>query len=60
MKKFETKEFLDELDRMGVTYTVNTNPTPEQVEEIKKSIERRELRMKQMIEDYNSGKSLEK
>jgi hypothetical protein len=60
MKKFETKEFLDELDRMGVTYTVNTNPTPEQVEKIKKSIERRELRMKQMIEDYNSGKSLEK
>jgi CO dehydrogenase/acetyl-CoA synthase beta subunit len=56
MKKFETKEFLNELDKMGVTYTVDQNPSPEKIERLKKSIEKRDLRIKQMVEDYNSGK----
>ena len=56
MKTFETKEFLNELDKMGVVYTINSNPSPEKIERLKKSIEKRDLRIKQMVEDYNSGK----
>jgi len=56
MKTFETKEFLNELDEMGVVYTIDSNPSPEKIERLKKSIEKRDLRIKQMVEDYNSGK----
>ena len=56
MKTFETKEFIKELDRMGVVYTIDSNPSPERTEKIKKSIERRDERLKQMVEDYRSGK----
>jgi hypothetical protein len=56
MEKFKTKEYLDELDRMGVNYTVDNNPSPEDIERIKKSIERRDERLKQMVGDYRSGK----
>jgi hypothetical protein len=56
MKTFETKEFLNELDKMGVVYTIDSNPSPEKIERLKKSIEKRDLRIKQMVEDYRSGK----
>ena len=56
MKTFETKEFLNELDRIGVVYTIDYNPSPEKIERIKKSIERRDERLKQMVEDYRSGR----
>ena len=56
MKTFETKEFLNELDKMGVVYPIDSNPSPEKIERLKKSIEKRDLRIKQMVEDYNSGK----
>ena len=56
MKTFETKEFLNELDKIGVVYTIDSNPSPEKIERLKKSIEKRDLRIKQMVEDYNSGK----
>lgn len=56
MKKFETKEFLKELDEMGVVYTIDSNPSPEKIERIKKSIEKRDERIRQMQEDYRSGK----
>lgn len=56
MKTFETKEFIKELDRMGVVYTIDSNPSPEKIEKIKKSIEKRDERLKQMVEDYRSGK----
>lgn len=56
MKTFETKEFIKELDRMGVVYTIDSNPSPEKIERIKKSIEKRDERLKQMVEDYRSGK----
>ena len=56
MKTFETKEFLNELDKMGVVYTIDSNPSPEKIERLKKSIQKRDLRIKQMVEDYNSGK----
>jgi hypothetical protein len=56
MKKIEIKELTDRLDTIGVNYTVNNNPTPEQLEKLRKSVEMRDLRIQQMIEDYNSGK----
>ena len=56
MKKFETKEFLNELDKMGVVYTIDSNPSPEKIERLRKSIEKRDERLKQMVEDYRSGK----
>lgn len=56
MKVFETKEFIKELDRMGVVYTIDSNPSPEKIERLKKSIEKRDERLRQMREDYLSGK----
>jgi hypothetical protein len=56
MKKIETKELFGKLDEMGISYTVNNNPSPEQIEKLKKSIEKRDLRIQQMVEDYHSGK----
>jgi hypothetical protein len=56
MKKIEIKEITDKLDAMGVNYTVNNNPTPEQLEKLRKGVESRDLRIQQMVEDYHSGK----
>jgi CO dehydrogenase/acetyl-CoA synthase beta subunit len=56
MKKLETKELIKELDRMGVVYTIDSNPSPEKIEMIKKSIEKRDERIKQMQEDYRNGR----
>jgi hypothetical protein len=41
MKKFETQQFLNELDKMGINYTIDSNPSPEKIERIKQSIEKR-------------------
>ena len=56
MKKFDIKETTDYLDEIGVNYTVNNNPTPEQLEKLRKGVEKRDLRIQQMVEDYHSGK----
>lgn len=56
MKKFETKDFIKELDEIGIPYNINSNPSPEQIEKIKKMMEKRDERLKQMVEDYRSGK----
>ena len=56
MKKIEIKEITDKLDEIGVNYTVNNNPTPEQLEKLRKGVESRDLRIQQMVEDYHSGK----
>jgi hypothetical protein len=56
MKEIKTKEVLRELDSMGIVYTIDSNPSPEKIERLKKSIEKRDLRIKQMVEDYNSGR----
>ena len=56
MKKIEIKELTNRLDTIGVNYTVNNNPTPEQLEKLRKSVEMRDLRIQQMVDDYHSGK----
>ena len=56
MKKFDAKEITDKLDEIGVIYTVNNNPTQEQLEKLRKGVESRDLRIQQMVEDYHSGK----
>jgi hypothetical protein len=53
---FKTKEFLNELDRIGISYEVDYNPSPEKIERIKKSIEKRDAELKRIQEDYRSGK----
>lgn len=44
------------MDKLGIKYTVDRNPSPEKIEKIKKSIEKRDKMIKQMKEDYESGK----
>lgn len=40
--KFKTQEFFNYLDRMGVKYSVDYNPSPEKIAEIRLKIERNE------------------
>lgn len=44
------------MDKLGIKYTVDRNPSPEKIEKIKKSLEKRDKMIKQMKEDYESGK----
>jgi hypothetical protein len=36
----DMQRLYDYLDKMGVTYTVNRNPSPEEIARIKKAIEK--------------------
>lgn len=44
------------MDKLGIKYTVDRNPSPEKIEKIKKSLEKRDKMIKQMKEDYELGK----
>ena len=44
------------MDKLGIKYTVDRNPSPEKIERIKRSIEKRDKMIKQMKEDFESGK----
>lgn len=46
---------LAELDRMGITYTIDRNPSPEKVAKIKESIAKRDRELKLMQELYAEG-----
>jgi len=46
------KRITDYLDRMGINYTVDRNPSPEKVEKIKTSIKRKEELEKIFVERY--------
>jgi len=50
------KNILEYLDKEGIKYTLYSNPTPERIEEIKKLIFKRDEKIKQIQEDYKSGK----
>ncbi len=52
----DMKNLYDYMDKMGITYIIDRNPSPEKIEKIKKSIEKRDERIRQMQEDYRSGK----
>lgn len=56
MKPFNTEKYKEELDRMDIKYTIDSNPSPEKVEKIKKMLETRNSRLAQLVEDYRSGK----
>jgi hypothetical protein len=56
MKTFATKEFVDEMKSRGIKVELNSNPSPERIEKIKKILEARDTRLKQLVEDYRSGK----
>ena len=40
------KKVFDEMDRMGIKYTLNTNPTEEEIKRIKKQIEKKQIFIK--------------
>jgi hypothetical protein len=52
-KDINMKEVLSYLDKMGIPYTVDNNPSPEKIEMIKKQIALREEKTRIVIEDYN-------
>lgn len=39
---FKTQEFFNYLDKIGVKYTIDRNPSPEKIAEIRLKIERNE------------------
>lgn len=40
----DMQHFYDYMDKMGVTYTVNRNPSPEEIKRIKVQIEKNKSR----------------
>lgn len=48
MSKFE--EMLEYLDKMGVKYTINRNPTEEEVKRIREKIEKQIILMERLKE----------
>jgi hypothetical protein len=49
------KNILEYLDRMGLKYTLDTNPSPEKIEKIKKLIAAREEKMQHIRDGFASG-----
>ena len=43
------KEFIDYLDKNGVNYTIDDNPSPEKIKRIKESIKRKEEKEKLIV-----------
>lgn len=42
-------------EEMGIEYTINENPSPEKIAQLKKSIERREKYTKELQECFEKG-----
>ena len=57
--KLVVKDVLEYLDKMGVEYTHNSNPTPEEVADIKERIRKQDLLMEEMRDLYASTKKYE-
>ncbi len=49
------KKILVELDRMGVNYEIDKNPSQEKIDQIRKSIERRDKRIKELQDCFAKG-----
>ena len=43
------KRICEYMDKMGVSYSINDNPTPEEIERIKKQIKKTEAYRKRII-----------
>lgn len=46
------------MDKMGITYTVDRNPSPEKIAEIKSKIEKQNALIQKMQNDYNKSRGL--
>lgn len=57
MEKNKMDELFAYLDKMGATYTVDNNPSPEKIERIRKQIEENE-RKARMIAYLTLGKTI--
>jgi|TARA_R110000782_G_scaffold2504_1_gene9737 hypothetical protein len=49
------KNIYEELDRMGVEYVVDTNPSAEKIEKLKKYIVDRDIRIKKLQDEFKSN-----
>jgi glycine cleavage system regulatory protein len=58
MKTFATKEFVEEIKSRGIKVELNSNPSPETVEKIKKILEERNFRLAQLVTDYHNSEKL--
>lgn len=56
MKIFKTEDYKEYFDKMGISYSIDSNPSPERIEKIKKMLESRNARLAKLVEDYRSGK----
>lgn len=48
-------DLLAELEKLGITYTIDRNPSPEKVARIRESIAKRDKELKLMQELYAEG-----
>lgn len=51
----DMKRLYEYMDKMGVDYTVDNNPSPEKIERIKKMIERRDARFEALRKCFAEG-----
>ena len=49
-------KILEEMDKMGIKYTLNTNPTDEEIQRIKTLLEKKENLFKKQQQVYKDGR----
>lgn len=54
------KKILEYLDKEGINYTVNRDPSPEEIDRIKKAIERLQVRelFKNLSKDFEGNENV--
>ena len=52
-KSIDISEVLNYLDKVGIPYELDNNPSPEKIERIRKQIALNEERTRLAIENYN-------
>lgn len=55
MREADIKHFYEYMDKMGVDYTVDSNPSPEKIKEIKRMLKRREVRFEELRKCFAEG-----
>jgi hypothetical protein len=52
---YDIKELTDYLDKNGVNYTIDDNPSPEKIKRIEDSIKRKEEKEKLLVKEYKKN-----
>ena len=53
--KADMKLLYEYMDKMGIDYTVDSNPSPEKTKEIKNMLERRDARFEEIRKCFSKG-----